>query len=312
MARSVATLLLMVAVVTVVPLSAARADESPTAEQARRAAEVRKKLAATVNFSGFDDPEVKLEEALQHLTKLYDVTFEINDQAFRDEMIDNVADKPLGKAIPKMTGVPLETVLRRILARIPAPSGTTYIVRGGIAEITTRHYASPSQWRREQGAPDEVGSNVPPPETSVAFDKREVREALREIAGATGVNIVVDARAQAPGKTPVTVTLQNVAVDTVVRLLADMADLEAVLVDDVFYVTTKENVQAVRKEQEKRRAAVLGVPAAVMPGLGGLAAPFALPDDIQRQLKEHEEEIRRLKDKLKDKQPPEKASQKGQ
>jgi hypothetical protein len=244
MSRSGAVLLL-VAVVGALSPSAARAAESPTAEQARRAAEVRKKLAATINFSGFDDPETKLDEALQHLTKLYDVTFEINDQAFRDEMIDSVADKALGKAIPKMNNVTVETVLRRLLARIPSTSGATFIVRGGVVEITTRRYASPSRWGTGL---EEGGVTIPAPETSIAFEKRELKDALQEIADATGVNIVLDARGGDKGKTSVSATMRGVGVDTAVQLLANMADLTVIPVDNVLYVTTKENARALRAD----------------------------------------------------------------
>jgi hypothetical protein len=257
---------LLIAVVALLRASAARAAESPSAEQARRANEVRKKLAATVKFSGLDDPESTLSDALNYWSRMYDIRFEVNEQAFRDEMIDDVMSTKLGRAIPKMAQVTAETPLRRILARIPVPSGTTFVVRGGVVEITTRRYVNPHAWRRNEAAApgEETPTPVPAPETSVAFDKRELREALQEIADATGVNIALDGRAQDLGKTPVTITLRDVAVDTAVKLLADMAGLQAVLVDEVFYVTTKENAQALRDEELNRRMA------AVAPGLGGL------------------------------------------
>jgi hypothetical protein len=242
MSRSGAVLLL-VAVVGLLPLSAARA-ESPTSEQARRAAEVRKKLAATNAFGSIDDPEVKLEDALQLLLGRNGLAYEVNEQAFKDEMVDNVLDRAIGKAIPKMTNVSLETVLRRMLARIPSSSGTTFVVRGGVVEITTRRYASPSQWGVGAG---ESGT-VFPPETSIAFEKRPLQEALQEIADATGVNVVLDARAGDKGKTPVTATMRGVGVDTAVQLLANMADLTILPVENVLYVTTRENAKVLRAE----------------------------------------------------------------
>jgi hypothetical protein len=66
-------------------------------------------------------------------------------------------------------------------------------------------------------------------------------EALQQLATTTGYSIVVDGRAADKGKTPVSATLTNVPVDTAVRVLADMADLKPVQVDNVFYVTTPEN-----------------------------------------------------------------------
>ncbi len=133
--------LVVVAVVGVLSPGAARAGDSAT--EAKRAAEVRKKLEATAKFPGIEDPETKLEEALDFLGKIYDVSFDFNEQAFRDENVEDVRNKPVGKAIPKMNEVTAVTVLRRILARIPAPSGVTFAVRGGAVEITTRRYASP-------------------------------------------------------------------------------------------------------------------------------------------------------------------------
>jgi hypothetical protein len=239
----VRAVLLLVAAVSVLLPSAAYAAESPTAEQARRAAEVRKKLAATINFGGIDDPETKLDDALGFLGKTFDIKFEINEQAFKDEMIDNVSEKALGQAIPKMENASPETALRRILARIPAPSGTTFVVRDGVVEITTRRYTSPSLW----GAGTD-GDTVPAPETSITFDKRELKDALQEIADATGVNIVLDARAGDKGKTPVTATMRGVGVDTAVQLLANMADLTIMPVENVLYVTTKQNAKALRAE----------------------------------------------------------------
>jgi hypothetical protein len=244
MSRSGAVLLL-VAVVGALPASAARAVESPTAEQARRSNEVRKKLAAMINFSGFDDPETKVGDVLQHLTKNHDIAFDINEEAFRDEMVESIPDKALGKALPKMTNVTVEMVLRRALARIPSVSGATFVVRGGVVEITTRRYASPSRWGT---GPEEGGVTIPAPETSIAFEKRELKDALQEIADATGVNIVLDARGGDKGKTSVSATMRGVGVDTAVQLLANMADLTVIPVENVLYVTTKENAKALRAD----------------------------------------------------------------
>jgi hypothetical protein len=237
---------------------ATRAADSPTAEQARRSNEVRKKLASTVTFNGYDDPDLKLGDALENLTRVHGITFAVNEQAFKDEMIDDVLNTPLGKAIPRATNVSLKTVLNRILARVPSSSGTTFVVRGGVVEITTRRYASPSNWHR-------FDNRLLPPEVSIAFDKRELQEALQEIADATGVNIVLDARAKEKAKTATTATANDAAVDTVVELLADMADLQAVKVEDIIYVTTKENAKALREEKARMKKAEESEPATPNP-----------------------------------------------
>jgi hypothetical protein len=230
--------LVLIAVVGLVPLPTTRAADSPTAEQARLAAEVRKKLSTPGTFGGFDDSETKLDDAFHYFRQTYGLTLEINDQAFQAEGLSNVLEGTLGKALPKMVNVSPEQALRRILSRIPSTSGAMFVVRGGTIEITTRQAASPSTW---QLAPD----------VSIAFEKRPLAEALQEMADATGVNIVLDARAGELGKMPVTATMRGVGVDTVVQLLANMADLRTLPVDNVLYVTTRDNAKVLRAELQK-------------------------------------------------------------
>jgi hypothetical protein len=54
---------------------------------------------------------------------------------------------------------------------------------------------------------------------------------------------VIDSRTEEKAKTRVTATFHSVPVDTAVLILADMADLRAVALDNVLYVTTKENAE---------------------------------------------------------------------
>ena len=88
-------------------------------------------------------PDTKLGEALDYLQRAYNIPFEINQQAFKDEMIDDVSVKPLGREIPKMKNVARSTVLRKVLERLQGPAGgTTWLIRNGVVEITTARYAA--------------------------------------------------------------------------------------------------------------------------------------------------------------------------
>ncbi len=111
-------------------------------EVTRQSEDLYKRLSSPVKFGGFDDPETKLDDVLQYLERAYGFNFSINEQAFKDEMIDNIRDKAIGKAIPKMVNVSLSTVLRKVLERIPSTTGTTWLIRNGEIEITTARYAA--------------------------------------------------------------------------------------------------------------------------------------------------------------------------
>jgi len=154
-------------------------------------------------------------------------------------------------------------------------------------EITTRRAASPFSWNEA-------------PQVSVAFDKRELKEALQEIADATGVNVVLDARAADKGKTPVSATMRAVAVAPAVQLLANMADLTimSLPLENVLYVTTRENAKSLRAELLQLGKLDLDDPT---PANGEASSQ----KETERLLKERDEEIRRLKEKLKRKKQPE-------
>jgi WD40 repeat protein/tetratricopeptide (TPR) repeat protein len=120
-------------------LSAGRAGLEPP----RRTLELREKLSAPVKFSGFEaDPQITLREALDLLANRFDVTFDVNEAAFKAEMVEDVLAKPVAEMpIPMMIDASLDTVLRKVLARIPAQSGVTYVIRRDTIEITTGAYA---------------------------------------------------------------------------------------------------------------------------------------------------------------------------
>ena len=67
----------------------------------------------------------------------------------------------------------------------------------------------------------------------------------------TGVSVVLDRRVH--GEPRLNATLNNVPLDTAVRLLADMSDLDVVAMDSVLYVTNKPNAEKLQRELQARR-----------------------------------------------------------
>jgi tetratricopeptide (TPR) repeat protein len=112
------------------------------ADMPPRGIELQQLLSKPVKFPGLDDPKITLSEALEVLAKRYNLSFDINDKAFKFENVMDVAKTEVAtpNAIPEMHTT-LSTVLRKILARIPVPSGATYIIRRDVIEITTGTFA---------------------------------------------------------------------------------------------------------------------------------------------------------------------------
>jgi hypothetical protein len=205
------------------------------------------KLNRPVKFNGWEaDPKMTLQEALDALTKDYDLTFDVNEAAFKAEMIDDVLAKPVTeKAFPRMNNVSLRTVLEKILARIPTQTGATYILRRGVIEITTTAFVRAEVW-----GPVYQGPFLPL--VTADLQKRPLDEALKELADQAEFNVLLDPGTAEKAKSPVTARLTNMPLDTAVRLLANMAELKAYQVDNVLYVTTPTN--AAHMEEEKQKA----------------------------------------------------------
>jgi hypothetical protein len=192
-------------------------------------------LARRIDFPGVDDPNATLREALDQLGKQSGLTFDVNEAAFREEMIDDIFSRPIGdRPIPKMRNVTVERALRKVLTRIPATSGSTFLVRREGVEITTGAAQAAEVWPKNYNGPRL-------PLVNVVFDKKPLGEALKELARQSGMNVVLDGRAGDKVKLPVTARLLNTPLDTAVRLLADMADLKPYPVDNLYFVTTREN-----------------------------------------------------------------------
>src|SRR5262249_25754864 len=106
----------------------------------RRGIELRAILAQPITkFGGFDDPRTTLEEALSQLEKRYGVKFDVDEPAFKAEGVMDVMKTEIAQPtpIPALDQTTLGTILKKLLARVAAPSGATYIIRGDSVEITT-------------------------------------------------------------------------------------------------------------------------------------------------------------------------------
>jgi type II secretory pathway component HofQ len=206
-------------------------------------AQVRDGLNATVNFQGFEDPKTTLVEALDALAKIYNVQFDVNEKAFEADKVDKVlrAEIAAPNPVPPMK-VPLRMVLTKILLRVPSKSGAMILIRPkGVLEVTT-----------EKAVKEELGIPEGRPLLPLVyedFDDKPLSAALRTLASSSGFSIVLDRHAGGDRAGKVTAGLHNVPVDTAVKVLAEMADLAVVRLDNVFYVTSREKAARLQADQ---------------------------------------------------------------
>jgi hypothetical protein len=141
---------------------------------------------------------------------------------------------------PDQPPTPVDVDLKEVKARaalrtVVAPYGLTFVVVGDMVIITTEDMAAARQ----------MGQHV-----SVSFDKVELAVALRQIARETGVNLALDPRAEKESSAKVSLQVEDMPLETAVRLLAEMAGLKPVRAGNALFVTRKEVAAELRGDPE--------------------------------------------------------------
>jgi hypothetical protein len=236
---------------------------APTAQKKEKQARLRDRdfraaLGKPIDFPGFDDPKMTLAEALDQLAKDYGVVFDVNERSFRFEQLNDVMRTPITEKdpLPAMKGTSLAAVLRKLLARVPVPSGATFLIRRDAVEITTGEML-----RRELrlARPEaDSDSDQPTLEPLVTLLWEEIKEeplsaVLERVAEAADTTILLDPRTKEKAATKLTATLRNVPIDDAVELLADMAGLAVIVRTNAYYVTTPENAARMKPARPKKK-----------------------------------------------------------
>lgn len=110
---------------------------------------------------------------------------------------------------------------------------------------------------------------------SVDCDGTEFGAAIKQLAADSGANVVVDPRLGEKAKKAVTLKLEDVPLETAVRLLSEVADLRAVRMANVLFVTSHDKAKVLREDGEGPTAPapanpVFPNPGVVFPGGGGM------------------------------------------
>jgi RNA polymerase sigma factor (sigma-70 family) len=240
-------------------------DKKPAAAEPMpltRGMELAQALDQGVTFKGFDDPKTTLAEALDLFSKIYNVTFDVDEKAFAKENIADVlkTEFAANSPMPEIRA-PLRFVIKKLIDRLPAESGATFVIRKDMIEVTTLGAV-----KAELGIPAE---RTLLPLVYEEFENKPLSATLRALARASGLSIVLDSQAAAASAEmnggdaiKVTAEFHNVPVDTAVRVLADMADMGMMQLDNVLYVTSQAKAARLRGEQ-----------AAAMPPKAAAAGP---------------------------------------
>jgi hypothetical protein len=85
---------------------------------------------------------------------------------------------------------------------------------------------------------------------SVDCDGTVFATAVKQLATDTGANVVVDPRLGDKAKKAITLKLEDVPLETAVRLLSEVADLRAVRMSNVLFITTPDKAKVLREDAD--------------------------------------------------------------
>jgi hypothetical protein len=104
-----------------------------------------------------------------------------------------------------------------------------------------------------QGVIEEESKKINVAVVSVALDRQPLEEAVRQIRIQANASLVLDPALGEKGTAPLTVTLLNVPLDSALLVLGELADVDYVWLDNIFFVTTKDKADKLRAKWPNRR-----------------------------------------------------------
>jgi len=201
----------------------APASDKPKAATA--AEKIRKALDETLPTLEITDQPLKL--VIAQLKEQTRINF-VPDYATIAQMGIDMEGTPV---TVKLHNVKLRSALRTIFAQ----HNLGYAIIGDSVVVTTDEMAMYRQLKQR---------------VSLDLDRVQLGNALKQLARETATNLLLDGKAFKEGQTAVTLQLDDVPLETAVRLLSEMAGLKPVRVGNVLYVTNKASAVELRTDPE--------------------------------------------------------------
>jgi len=257
--------------------------------------EIRALLSKPAGLKELD--QMDLRSLLEYLSDRFNVPIRIDLAAFARMRIPQAIEfykRPV--SIPIIRGMTVGDILREALAQIEIGGGgeggggatggqVTFRIRNGQIAIVPAYVPFLSSVGNPPGNTDDPNIGLTPSmileqeegePITISIEEKPLVEVLQELRHITGANIVLDARQKDKAKLAVTATFNDVRLLAALRVLSDMSDLQPVPMNNVYYITSRENAERLQKEFDRRRYGDPPNWPQQQWGLGGLGG-FGLP-----------------------------------
>lgn len=204
---------------------------------------------------------------------LADVMADIKTKTQVDVILDpSLVNFGIDTTQPMVTVTVKQVKLRDALKTLLAPYNLRFgLVREGIF-ISTEEGLTLRQLRQR---------------VNVDCDAIPFATTMKQLGADTGANLVLDPRLGEKATRAVTLKLDDVPLETAVRLLAEVADLRAVRMNNVLFITTPERADKLRPDADAPTQPTPPnpfFPINPAPGIGIGPVPFALPAPVPQAI----------------------------
>lgn len=226
-----------------------------------------------------------LQEVLQQVSKKTGIRFSLDMNAASMFGMDRpVMAFPMGGVIgggpgvpPGFGGVAQQTTLKindlplgRGLSQFLQQRNMAYVIQGNKLLVTNEQLAQVLLMKQT---------------VDVNADKTSLQSSLQNLTKKTGANILIDPTVAKQAQDPVTLKLDNISLETAVRLLAFQANLKSVRVDNLIMVTTAEKAKLLPAETQLQQHyhpqwVDIDEQGMAMPGFGGGAGAPGFPGGV--------------------------------
>jgi hypothetical protein len=233
----------------------AAAAPAPTPEKPRVAGtgdQVRKELEKLI---AIEFTEQTLESAINLLREETKLNLALDRITLAQNGID-----PAQLAVPnaRLRDVRARTAIRSVLA----PFNLHYVIIGDTVVLTTEEMALYRRLKQQ---------------LNIDLDRVEFAVAVKGLSRDTGVNLILDPRLTKEAQTKVTLQAEDLALESAVRMLCEMAGLKPVRIGNALYITSKGSATELRGEPELAVAPRQTLPSADDNGLPPRVAVPAFP-----------------------------------
>lgn len=198
--------------------------------------------------------EFPLFELVQKLSKQYNLTFVINEEAFRAEGVADIKEKKPTVAATQLKGMSVHQFLIITLESMNA----TYLVKGGRLEIVPISFAA----KLTKAPFTEVSEDhkiLAEPLVSLVVKEKPLNEVVALIAERHDLTVIVSPQSGDARTGFVTARMLNVPADQALELLAVQCDLRVVRKGKAYLITSRDHANELfgeRLEKERQKIEV--------------------------------------------------------